>query len=89
MTTTGGAGGGVVQAASANATAVSERGKLRRIEDIRIVMWVLILEACVAFFLLVFIVWWTMYLGPKPPAQEAEKLAAPEKDGKDGAPPAQ
>ena len=26
-------------------------------------MWVLMLEACVAFFLLVFIVWWTMYQG--------------------------
>lgn len=23
-------------------------------------MWVLMIEACVAFFLLVFIVWWTM-----------------------------
>jgi hypothetical protein len=26
-------------------------------------MWIVILEACVAFFLLVFIVWWTMYQG--------------------------
>jgi hypothetical protein len=39
-------------------------------------MWVLMLEACVAFFLLVFIVWWTMYQGKgkaqtkKPPAPE-------------------
>jgi hypothetical protein len=37
-------------------------------------MWVLMLEACVAFFLLVFIVWWTMYQGKgktkKPPVPE-------------------
>jgi hypothetical protein len=26
-------------------------------------MWVLMIEAFVAFFLLVFIVWWTMYQG--------------------------
>ena len=29
-------------------------------------MWVLMVEAGVAFFLLVFIVWWTMYSGKKP-----------------------
>lgn len=29
-------------------------------------MWLLIAEAGVALFLLVFIVWWTMYLPPKP-----------------------
>ncbi|WP_300749572.1 hypothetical protein [Janthinobacterium sp.] len=41
-------------------------------------MWVLMIEALVAFFLLVFIVWWTMYQGkgkgagkqPAPPAQK-------------------
>jgi cytoskeletal protein RodZ len=29
-------------------------------------MWVLVMEAVFAFFLLVFIVWWTMYSGRKP-----------------------
>lgn len=35
-------------------------------------MWILILEALAAFFLLAFIVWWTMYAGrkPAPPAQK-------------------
>jgi hypothetical protein len=30
-------------------------------------MWILMVEAGVALFLLVFIVWWTMYSGPKKP----------------------
>jgi hypothetical protein len=36
-------------------------------------MWILMLEAGVALFLLVFIVWWTMYAGrkPAPPRQVA------------------
>lgn len=29
-------------------------------------MWLLLVEACVALFVLVFIVWWTMYAGRKP-----------------------
>jgi len=29
-------------------------------------MWVLMLEAVFAFFLFVFIVWWTMFSGQKP-----------------------
>jgi len=29
-------------------------------------MWILMLEAGVALFLLVFIVWWTMFSGRKP-----------------------
>jgi hypothetical protein len=29
-------------------------------------MWVLLLEAGVALFLLVFIIWWTMFSGKKP-----------------------
>ncbi|MBG6223163.1 MULTISPECIES: hypothetical protein [unclassified Janthinobacterium] len=29
-------------------------------------MWILMIEALVAFFLLAFIVWWTMYAGKKP-----------------------
>ncbi len=35
-------------------------------------MWLLILEAGVAMCLLVFIVWWTMYQGPKPGHDESE-----------------
>ncbi len=31
-------------------------------------MWILMLEAGVALFLLVFIVWWTMFAGRKPDA---------------------
>jgi hypothetical protein len=38
-------------------------------------MWILMIEACVAFFLLVFIVWWTMYQG-KPKDRDAPKLPA-------------
>lgn len=29
-------------------------------------MWLLMVEACIALFLLVFIVWWTMFSGKKP-----------------------
>jgi hypothetical protein len=44
----------------------------------RIDMWLLMLEAGVALFLLVFIVWWTMYSGPKPTPREQDKLKAPQ-----------
>ena len=37
-------------------------------------MWILMVEAGVALFLLVFIVWWTMYSGPKPTPPVPEKL---------------
>lgn len=42
-------------------------------------MWLLLLEAGVALFLLVFIVWWTMPSGkkPSPPAQAREELPPP------------
>ena len=40
-------------------------------------MWILMVEAGVALFLLVFIVWWTMFAGrkdvPDDPAQEQQK----------------
>ena len=36
-------------------------------------MWLLMVEAGVALFLLVFIVWWTMYAGRKPIEQEHER----------------
>jgi hypothetical protein len=62
----GGCGGVVVQAAS-KATRVNKAGTLRRVENIlECVMWILMLEAGVALFLLVFIVWWTMFSGRKP-----------------------
>ncbi|MEO7497633.1 MAG: hypothetical protein ABIT83_18835 [Massilia sp.] len=41
-------------------------------------MWILMVEAGVALFLLVFIVWWTMYHGPKPDQRER-----PARDAKD------
>lgn len=48
-------------------------------------MWILMLEAGVAFFLLVFIVWWTMYQGKKPEDQahapKIEKKEPPEAPG--------
>jgi hypothetical protein len=50
-------------------------------------MWILMVEAFAALFMLVFIVWWTMYSGKKPedqehtnePGKEQEPLAAPKK----------
>lgn len=51
-------------------------------------MWILMVEAGVALFLLVFIVWWTMYQGPRPD----QRQPPPAPDAKDppdtGAPPA-
>ncbi|MDQ1816676.1 hypothetical protein [Massilia scottii] len=78
--TTGGAGrgSGVVHAARASATAPAETSKLLRVEDMGVDMWVLMLEAGVALFLLVFIVWWTMYSGQKP-TNNGQELNAPEK----------
>jgi hypothetical protein len=48
-------------------------------------MWLLIVEAGVALFLLVFIVWWTMYSGPKPTHDEAEKREPADQSGQDAA----
>ena len=76
---------GVVQADKANATTPSETSKLQRIEDIRISMWLLMVEAGVALFLLVFIVWWTMYSGKKP-EQERQRDADPARAEKDEPP---
>jgi hypothetical protein len=38
-------------------------------------MWILMVEAGVALFLFVFIVWWTMFAGrkPTPPARRIEQ----------------
>jgi lysylphosphatidylglycerol synthetase-like protein (DUF2156 family) len=41
-------------------------------------MWLLLVEAGVAFFLLVFIVWWTMFQGPQPTHDEVEAREADE-----------
>jgi hypothetical protein len=43
-------------------------------------MWVLMLEAFVALFLLVFIVWWTLPAQRKPPAKP---LPGPDAGGKE------
>jgi hypothetical protein len=81
---TGFGGSGVVQAANASATTPSERGKLRRVVIIRTDMWILMVEAGVALFLLVFIVWWTMYSGKKPTDHaQIEKKDPPESLPKD------
>jgi hypothetical protein len=49
-------------------------------------MWLLMVEAGVALFLLVFIVWWTMYSGPKVDhhAQDSSEHNAPEQAGAPG-----
>ncbi|CAN5201759.1 hypothetical protein BH11PSE11_BH11PSE11_37460 [soil metagenome] len=36
-------------------------------------MWLLMLEAGVAVFLLIFIVWWTMFQGKKPEPPNSKK----------------
>jgi hypothetical protein len=46
-------------------------------------MWVLLLEAGVALFLLIFIVWWTMFSGKKPDAASEDKPLPPKKTGDD------
>ena len=80
----GSGGGGVVaQPDSARATAPSKTGKLRQVANIRIGMWILMVEAAVALFLLVFIVWWTMYSGPKPTDEEHGAIEPPKADKPD------
>lgn len=39
-------------------------------------MWLLLLEAGLAFFLLAFIVWWTMFSGRKPEPKITPKVRA-------------
>jgi hypothetical protein len=46
-------------------------------------MWILMIEAGVALFLLVFIVWWTMYSGKKPTRHEHKPLPGPDKSETD------
>jgi hypothetical protein len=45
-------------------------------------MWLLMVEAGGAMFLLVFIVWWTMFSGRKTPPVKPQKTVLP-KDAKD------
>ena len=74
-------GGVVVQAAKVRATAPSETSKLRRVDNIRNDMWLLMIEAGIALFLLLFIVWWTMFSGPKPTDdQQADNPHVPADD---------
>ena len=49
-------------------------------------MWLLMVEAGVALFLLVFIVWWTMYLGPKASDEEEDTPPAPDDSKTPGGP---
>ncbi|WP_167759767.1 hypothetical protein [Massilia horti] len=39
-------------------------------------MWILMLEAGAALFLLIFIVWWTMFHGREPSERDQKKPAA-------------
>jgi hypothetical protein len=43
-------------------------------------MWILMVEAGVALFLLVFIVWWTMYSGKKPTDHSQRPRVTDQKD---------
>ncbi|PFH10583.1 hypothetical protein BCF11_3005 [Collimonas sp. PA-H2] len=48
-------------------------------------MWLVALEACFAFFVFAFIVWWTMFSGRKPdqtPDQKPPSKSLPPKDDK-------
>ena len=61
-------GAGVVEQALNSETSAIREGTLRRvvyIKDVETRMWILMVEAGVAFFLLAFIVWWTMFAGRK------------------------
>lgn len=45
-------------------------------------MWLVALEACFAFFVFAFIVWWTMFSGRKPDQKPPAKSLPPEDKGK-------
>jgi hypothetical protein len=50
-------------------------------------MWLLFAEAGFALFLLIFIVWWTMFAGRKPTRPPAEKKSRePEQDASERTP---
>jgi hypothetical protein len=59
----------VVQAAISSISAANA-GRLRAPDKPeKNLMWILLVEALLALFLLVFIVWWTMFAGKKPGPQ--------------------
>jgi hypothetical protein len=59
-------GSGVLAQPASTIAAASEASRLPRVDNCEsMVMWILFLEAGVAFFLLAFIVWWTMFSGRK------------------------
>jgi hypothetical protein len=70
-------------ATAPSATAPGKTGKLRRVANIRKCMWILMVEAAVALFLLVFIVWWTMYSGPKAGDDDLDAIEPPKTDKPD------
>jgi len=43
-------------------------------------MWLIFVEAGIALFLLIFIVWWTMFSGQKKPTPPMKKPAPPKDD---------
>ncbi len=49
-------------------------------------MWLLFVEAGIALFLLIFIVWWTMYSGRKPVHPPTEKSSPPKDETAGNAP---
>ena len=53
--------------------------RVDNIED-EFAMWLLMVEACGALFLLVFIVWWTMFSGRKPAPAKSRKTVQPKDD---------
>ena len=46
-------------------------------------MWLVALEACFAFFVFAFIVWWTMFSGRKPDRKPPAKSLLPKDKGED------
>ena len=76
--TDGAVGFGSVEQALSRLTSAIRTGTLRRIVYMRTMgndMWILLVEAGVALFLLVFIVWWTMFAGRKD--DDSDDNAAP------------
>jgi hypothetical protein len=75
--------GATVVHAETVSTAIADTSKLRRVNDIEDIemWWVFVLEAGAALFMLVFIVWWTMFAGrntssPAKPKQQDDDTQA-------------
>lgn len=67
---------GFRQDAANPATKPALAGTLGRFHQPGFRMWLLLLEAGMALFLLIFIVWWTMFHGRKPEHPPARPAAA-------------